>query len=398
MPHFHEPLLVSPLPPSLRKSSRVGATITLPQSMPLLSLSSLTPADKETLRNAVFNHGVVVIPNQQGIEPTLLPELAKIFDDTAQDIHSGGRKQVTDTKNILAQNRGARIPRAPQVSVIGKGRFRGYEGLVGDLDLKHVDHTEFHDEPLTQEEIDAGFTRPYRWHMDAPLYENLPGRVTTLHSIRNPDLLPDQKIRFPDERIMDIPAGATAFFSGARAFELLSPEEKEFALNTTVQYAPRAYEWMRDCKATADGITIVRTGNEKPLDELPEWTWDKVQAFPMVWKNPSTNQPHLQVLGCCVYKLTTTNPSTGSKTTISNLDEVRGICHKLIRKVYSPENIYAHRWREGDLVVFHNWGVLHSITGRLLGEKGDGEDGEDGERRLLWQCSMASGTAPVGFR
>lgn len=45
--------------------------------------------------------------------------------------------------------------------------------------------------------------------MDAPLYENLPGRVTTLHSVANP-LLPDQKLDFGNESTMDIAAGATA--------------------------------------------------------------------------------------------------------------------------------------------------------------------------------------------
>lgn len=45
--------------------------------------------------------------------------------------------------------------------------------------------------------------------MDAPLYENLPGFATILHSIEVPEL-PDQKIRFPDGEEMDITAGATA--------------------------------------------------------------------------------------------------------------------------------------------------------------------------------------------
>lgn len=69
--------------------------------------------------------------------------------------------------------------------------------------------------------------------------------------------------------------------SGALAFQLLSDEEKEFALNTTVQYAPRAFEWMLDCKATDDGLTIAKKGGEKSFDELPEWSWDKVQSFPV---------------------------------------------------------------------------------------------------------------------
>lgn len=69
--------------------------------------------------------------------------------------------------------------------------------------------------------------------------------------------------------------------SGAKAFQLLSPEEQEFALNTTVQYAPRPYDWIRDCKATSDGITISSQGKERPLDDLPPWTWEDSQAYPV---------------------------------------------------------------------------------------------------------------------
>lgn len=69
--------------------------------------------------------------------------------------------------------------------------------------------------------------------------------------------------------------------SGGRAFDLLSDEEKEFALNTTVQYAPRAYEWIGDCKATSDGLGIVSPGLERREEELEDWTWDKVHAFPV---------------------------------------------------------------------------------------------------------------------
>lgn len=69
--------------------------------------------------------------------------------------------------------------------------------------------------------------------------------------------------------------------SGARAFQLLSKEEQEFALNTDIQYAPRPYEWMRDCKATSDGLSIAKVGDERAFDDLPPWTWDQVQSHPV---------------------------------------------------------------------------------------------------------------------
>lgn len=136
--------------------------------------------------------------------------------------------------------------------------------------------------------------------MDTPFYERLPGEVTILHAVKVPKL-PDQFLKFPDGKVKEIGAGATAckfasalrrnhgncliarssVFSGARAFELLTHEEQEFALNTTVTYAPQAYEYIRNCKATEDGLSIPHMGREIPVDQLSEWNWDKVAEHPV---------------------------------------------------------------------------------------------------------------------
>jgi alpha-ketoglutarate-dependent taurine dioxygenase len=107
----------------------------------------------------------------------------------------------------------------------------------------------------------------------------------------------------------------------------------------------------------------------------------------MVWLSPSSS-PSLQIAGCCVRALHTRDPATDKTITISDLAEVRRICRNLQRRALSPETVYAHRWREGDLVIFYNRGVMHSITGQLA---------QHPQRRLLWQCSMASLTPVVPF-
>ena len=108
----------------------------------------------------------------------------------------------------------------------------------------------------------------------------------------------------------------------------------------------------------------------------------------MVWKNPGCpDRPLLQILGCCVYALRTRDPVTGKIEEIKDLAEVRRIVYSFQKKAMSPEYIYAHAWEEGDLVIFHNKGVWHSITGNL-----------DGVERLLWQCTMESSTAPEAAR
>ncbi|KAL2834799.1 alpha-ketoglutarate dependent xanthine dioxygenase [Aspergillus pseudoustus] len=359
------------LDPEIRQSSAIGAQVQLPPGMPILG---------DTTRS-LFRNQVVVMRKQKGIDPTVLPKLAKVFDPHATDIHSAGERAVSNPKNILSAYKAGRIPRAPQVGIIGSGAFHDYEGLK-EWEIVHLDHTSFHETPLDQQELDNGYTRPCRWHMDTAFYERLPGEVTILHSVLVPNL-PDQKIKFSNGKEKQIAAGATAFFSGAH-----------FALNTTVTYAPQAYEYIRQCKASEDGLTIPVFGREAPLEKLSEWSWDRVAEHPIVWRNPlNPDRPFLQVHGCCVYRLTTRDPSTGEITVIDDVAKVREVVYNLQRKIYAAENIYAHRWEEGDLVIFHNRGVMRSITGQLAQYQK-----EKNKKRLLWQCTMTSNVSPKPFR
>jgi alpha-ketoglutarate-dependent taurine dioxygenase len=208
MPHIVGPLRIQPLDAELRKDTKLGAEVLLPSTQKLLELDALSESDKGTLRKALFAHGVLVIRDQAGLDPSVLVGLAKLFDPAPLDHHSGGAKQVTDPNNILSLNNCSRIPKAPQVTVIGKGRVEDHQGL-SELNLQHLDHLSFHEKPLSTDAIREGFTRPYRWHMDAPLYENLPGIATVLHAVQVPSL-PDQRLAFDDGNELDIAAGATA--------------------------------------------------------------------------------------------------------------------------------------------------------------------------------------------
>jgi alpha-ketoglutarate-dependent taurine dioxygenase len=78
---------------------------------------------------------------------------------------------------------------------------------------------------------------------------------------------------------------------------------------------------------------------------------------------------------------------------MNDVEQVRNKIYSMQRKIYAAENIYAHRWEEGDLVIFHNRGVMHSITGQLAKYKE-----EEDKKRMLWQCTMTSTSAPKPFR
>lgn len=130
-------LTFQPFPEELRESSAIGAQVNLPKGMPILELNRLTETDLDILRKALFENQVVVIRNQKGIDPTVLPNLARIFDETASDVHSAGEKAVSDPRNILSSYKAGRVSRAPQVGIIGSGTFRDYEGLE-ELEVVHL--------------------------------------------------------------------------------------------------------------------------------------------------------------------------------------------------------------------------------------------------------------------
>ncbi len=103
----------------------------------------------------------------------------------------------------------------------------------------------------------------------------------------------------------------------------------------------------------------------------------------MAWQNPVTGQFALQIHPSTVHKI-----HLKDGTVIDDLERVREIVHELQRPGIAPELVYAHDWEEGDLVLFNNHGVLHSVVGAF----------DKDEVRLFRQCNLAASAAPVGPR
>ncbi len=228
------------------------------------------------------------------------------------------------------------------------------------------------------------FTRFYRWHIDAALFGALaPPIVTTLLAVRVPSGR-RQTCRYDDgsNDALDVPLGTTAFVSGYAMYDALSPEDRAFARSTLVEYAPHPYIWMSGAKSRPDGLGMVSQGKEIPISELPPFDEAKdIQILPMCWRNPETRKLALQVHPSAVRKLHLADGSV-----VEDLEEVREIVHRLQRPGIAPAMVYAHDWEEGDLVLFHNRGVLHSVVGAFA---------ED-EVRLFRQCNVAASALPEG--
>ncbi|EPQ60198.1 Clavaminate synthase-like protein [Gloeophyllum trabeum ATCC 11539] len=353
----------------------------------------LTDQEFETIRDLLYKHDTLLFR-----DVTLTPEqqyrLTKLFDPKSESYGHGNNKTGSEKKSILHPDLKT-IPRQPQVQLIGNGTVYNHEGLAEAM-LKHPSHTTFHKTRVSEIDEANGITRFYRWHIDAALYDLSPPKVTTLYGIHVPHG-PRQKVRYDDGTgdELEVPLGTTAFVSGKTMFDILPDELKSVAVRTRVKYAPHPYVWMAPARAMSTGLGIESEGRELPWDELPPWEESRIKILPMTWKNPVTGNLHFQVHPCGVCELLIDPLPEGAKREgalfpdgahLKDLKEVRELLYKMQRPAIAPPLVYPHDWRERDLVLFHNRGVLHSVVGAFTKE----------QVRAFHQCNLAASDDPAG--
>lgn len=340
-------------------------------------LDKLSPADFDTIRTALYENQVLIFKNQQSLSPAAQYELTRLFDPT---VESYGHGKTLDAKRSILHPDLKTIPHQPQVQVIGNGPVAEFQGLT-NIVLRHPHHRTFH-KHIIPDAHDRDHTRFYRWHIDAALYDLNPPLVTTLMAVSVPNTAP-QTLLYDDSSnaTLQLPRGSTVFASSYRTYDLLSDADKQFARTTKVQYAPHPYIWLSKCKALSNGLGLYSDAQELPYSELPEIETSKIKILPLVWRNPVTGQLALQVHPCAVEKL-----HLGDGTVIDDLAEVRRIVYRLQRPGIAPEYVLPVDWDEGDLALFNNHGVIHSVTGSF----------EPDEVRIFRQCNLAASTAPLG--
>ncbi|KAI7857809.1 hypothetical protein BDC45DRAFT_499427 [Circinella umbellata] len=341
-----------------------------------LDLEKLSDHDFEILRDAVYTYQVVVIRNQSHLQPKTQYEITKRFEPEVDTYGHGGQHRAQ--QSVIARDLSP-LPDVPQVQLLGHGLIKNYQGIE-ERQLTHPHHKVFHQTVMSKEDEEAGKTRFYRWHMDAALYKLNPPKVTSLFGFKNPEPR-RQTVVYDDstDDTLDVQLGTTAFISGQHAFEILPQDLKELAFRTKVKYAPHPYLWMSKARSRSTGLGMVSEGKELSEEELPPIEEEAIKIYPMLWKNPVTNKIHLQVHPAAVQDLIIDGKPMG------DLEKVRELLYKFQRPSINPENVYAHEWNDGDLVIFHNRGVLHSVVGSL----------KDTDVRIFQQCNMASAEPPI---
>ncbi|CAK7275096.1 Alpha-ketoglutarate-dependent xanthine dioxygenase xan-1 [Sporothrix epigloea] len=362
---------VTPLTPAEGSKVNFGAVVSN------VDIENLTDADFEVIQENLYKNQVLVFPNQSHVTPKKQFELTQRFDPASD---SYGHGKTLDAKKSVLHPDLKTIPHQPQVQVIGSGFVPEYEGLK-NVQLRHPHHRTFHASVIPDEE-DLDFTRFYRWHIDAALYGLAPPIATTLLAVKVPSGR-RQTCRYDDGTgdVLDVPLGTTAFVSGENMYDMLSAEDQEFVRTTRVEYAAHPYIWMSGAKSRSDGLGLLTEGRELSTDELPPIEQEKIQVLPMCWRNPVTGKLALQVHPSAVRRL-----HLADGTVIDDLAAVREKIHQLQRPGIAPEFVYAHDWKEGDFVLFHNRGLIHSVVGAFAPE----------EVRLFRQCNIAASRLPEG--
>lgn len=338
---------------------------------------NISPSDFDVIRRALYENQVILFKNQHALSPKAQYELTKLFDP---DVQEYGHGKTLDTDKSILKHNAKTIPYQSQVQIIGNGTVNEFEGLK-DFTLKHPHHRTFHKDAVPLEN-DRDYTRFFRWHIDAAFYNFNPPRVTSLMAVRVPKAEP-QMLVYDDGTgdSLSVPRGATAFVSTYTMYDLLSEEDKEFARTTKVRYAPHPYIWISGAKSRSTGLGMVSEGRELDYTELPPIDESKVKILPMCWRNPVTGKLALQIHPLAIEKL-----HRDDGTVIDDLTKVREIVYRLQRPGIAPNLVYTVDWDEGDLALFNNHGVLHSVTGSLLPE----------EVRIFRQCNLASSEEPLG--
>ncbi|PYH79283.1 alpha-ketoglutarate dependent xanthine dioxygenase [Aspergillus uvarum CBS 121591] len=349
----------------------MGATITG------VDMNNLTDVEFRLIREAIYTHQVVIVKGQEKLKPINQFEFVRRLDPEANPVHGF----LTDDGkfNVVRGSKG--------VTLVGQGYISHNKHGGDGLTLQSGTHADLHVETLSAEELASGQSRFGAFHFDGVIYGSYPSRVTTLRCVQAPKG-PDVTIRWDDGtgRTMTAKPGLTAFINGSQLYEMLTPEEKALADNSSWSPAPQPYVWTGTRKIRNCGLGMAPGGKTVPLDQLPAWTSDKVYRLPMVWVNPVTGAKCFQILPDVVEKLYVKSKPGAEERTVEDSDEIRLWLNDILDRICTPENILIPEYEEDDVVMFNNWGVLHSSI----------DFPKSYGTRIMHQCHIASSTVPVG--
>lgn len=174
------------------------------------------------------------------------------------------------------------------------------------------------------------------WHKDL-IYTTKPNRGAILRAV----ILPEHD-------------GETGFGDQAKAYDALSNEMK-----ARIDTLEVVYRFEVNFKAMpfldSSGYQPGPGSPKKPSDvgfpDFPD------SLYPLVFVHPETGRKSLNVCPMFMDHLHNVDKSEGD-----------ALLSELVAHVTKPEFTYLHSWREGDMMLWDNWRLMHSAPGIRPGE------------------------------
>jgi alpha-ketoglutarate-dependent taurine dioxygenase len=167
----------------------------------------------------------------------------------------------------------------------------------------------------TQQEYVKG---TYFWHMDGLTVPEQPPKATILSG-----------------RILSAKGGDTHFCNTYAGYAGLADEIKAEIEDLRVVHSLTPY------------LTAIV---EKPTeDELARWNSNPINTWPLVWKHKSGRKSLVM-------------SATGQEVVGMDLASSKALIARLMEWTAQPDYTYVHKWSQGDMVMWDNYGVMHRVT------------------------------------
>lgn len=158
----------------------------------------------------------------------------------------------------------------------------------------------------------------YFWHMDGLTVPEQPPRATVLSG-----------------RKLAAKGGDTHFASTYAAYEGLSDEDKAEIADLRVVHSLTPY--------------LSAIVEEPTQAELDRWNAAPINEYPLVWTHKSGRKS--LVMGYTSHHVKGMDLASG-KALLQRLHDWAG----------QPKYVYVHKWQQGDLVIWDNYGTMHRAT------------------------------------
>ena len=356
------------------KSSRFGATVEN------IDCASLSKGAIDLIRSAIYQHQLLVIPNQNHLTPAQEVDFHKRVNPDALSIWRDQKNNPWERYKVEQGNTAGtyQLPDEPGILVLGKGAIDHYGLRVNLGGERHAYGKEEGSQVLGGGDL--------QWHIDGTFYDQEPPLFTQMRCIEAPSG-DGHWVEYSDGSGARLwcESGSTAFASGRIAFDLLDAENRDLALDARVHYLSQPFQSTYHLGNSGNGLRVedqklekeYRDGLELPGSPIRD---TKARIYPLVWTCAKTHKKALMPHPRCMSHVELLSHNQHLGRTAS-----RFLVETLMRPAVEPELVYVHPWRAGDLVIWNNRSLWHSATSKL----------SQGDRRIQHLTAYNSSLRPT---